>query len=63
MRPKILLVEDDANLVELIRYNLDKEGFDVVTTPDGEEALVLKLVLAEADKWGVSGESGKRIPT
>ncbi|MBS3960444.1 MAG: phosphate regulon transcriptional regulator PhoB [Sandarakinorhabdus sp.] len=41
MRPKILLVEDDANLVELIRYNLDKEGFDVVSTPDGEEALVL----------------------
>ena len=41
MRPKILLVEDDANLVELICYNLDKEGFDVVRTGDGEEALVL----------------------
>lgn len=41
MRPKILLVEDDQNLVELIRYNLEKEGFDVVSTPDGEEALVL----------------------
>ena len=41
MRPKILLVEDNVNLVELIRYNLDKEGFDVVSTPDGEEALVL----------------------
>ena len=41
MRPKILLVEDDTNLVELIRYNLEKEGFDVVSTPDGEEALVL----------------------
>jgi len=41
MRPKILLVEDDANLVELIRYNLDAEGFDLVATGDGEEALVL----------------------
>jgi two-component system, OmpR family, phosphate regulon response regulator PhoB len=41
MRPKVLLVEDDANLVELVRYNLDAAGFDVVTTPDGEEALVL----------------------
>jgi two-component system, OmpR family, phosphate regulon response regulator PhoB len=40
-RPRILLVEDDANLVELVRYNLDKEGFDVVQTGDGEEALVL----------------------
>ncbi|QMW22018.1 phosphate regulon transcriptional regulator PhoB [Sandaracinobacteroides saxicola] len=41
MRPKVLLVEDDAHLVELVRYNLDKEGFDVVQTHDGEEALVL----------------------
>jgi two-component system, OmpR family, phosphate regulon response regulator PhoB len=41
MRPKILLVEDDANLVELIRYNLSVEGFDLVSTADGEEALVL----------------------
>ncbi len=41
MRPKVLLVEDDANLVELVTYNLEAAGFDVVTTPDGEEALVL----------------------
>ncbi|QXQ08585.1 phosphate regulon transcriptional regulator PhoB [Sphingosinicellaceae bacterium] len=41
MKPKILLVEDDANLVELVTYNLDKEGFEVITTHDGEEALVL----------------------
>ncbi len=41
MKPRILLVEDDANLVELVSYNLDKEGFDVTTTHDGEEALVL----------------------
>ena len=40
-RPRILLVEDDANLVELVRYNLEKEGFDVLTTPDGEEALLM----------------------
>jgi two-component system, OmpR family, phosphate regulon response regulator PhoB len=41
MKPKVLLVEDDENLVELIRYNLGVEGFEVVSTPDGEEALVL----------------------
>jgi two-component system, OmpR family, phosphate regulon response regulator PhoB len=41
MRPKVLVVEDDANLVELVRYNLEAAGFDIVTTPDGEEALVL----------------------
>jgi two-component system phosphate regulon response regulator PhoB len=64
MRPKILLVEDDANLVELIRYNLEKEGFDVVTTPDGEEA----LVLAEEDRpdvvvldWMIANLSGIEV--
>lgn len=41
MTPKILLVEDDANLVELIRYNLEKENFEVAVTADGEEALVM----------------------
>jgi two-component system phosphate regulon response regulator PhoB len=43
MRPKILLVEDDAHLVELISYNLEKENFDVICTGDGEEALVLAV--------------------
>jgi two-component system phosphate regulon response regulator PhoB len=64
MRPRILLVEDDANLVELIRYNLDKEGFDVVSTPDGEEA----LVLAEEERpdvvvldWMIANLSGIEV--
>jgi two-component system phosphate regulon response regulator PhoB len=43
MRPKILLVEDDAHLVELVSYNLEKENFDVIRTGDGEEALVLAV--------------------
>lgn len=41
MKPKILVIEDDANLVELITYNLEQEDFLVVSTDDGEEALVL----------------------
>ncbi len=40
-KPQILLLEDDGTLVELIRYNLESEGFDVISTPDGEEALLL----------------------
>jgi two-component system OmpR family response regulator len=36
---KILVVEDDANLLETIKYNLRKEGFSVVTAGDGEQAL------------------------
>ncbi|MFQ5534405.1 MAG: phosphate regulon transcriptional regulator PhoB [Sphingomonadales bacterium] len=37
---KILLVEDDASLVELVRYNLEQEGFIVRQVSDGEEALL-----------------------
>jgi len=39
MKPKILLVEDDVNLRELLRYNLEWEGFDTDTAEDGEEGL------------------------
>lgn len=38
--PRILLVEDDAHLTELIRYTLETEGFTVDHTIDGEEALI-----------------------
>lgn len=41
MKPKILLVEDDSHITELVRYNLEREGFDVVQCEDGEEALLL----------------------
>ncbi|MBV7256804.1 phosphate regulon transcriptional regulator PhoB [Pacificimonas sp. WHA3] len=43
MNPKVLIVEDDANLVELLTYNFQKEGFDTIQTEDGEEALMLAL--------------------
>lgn len=35
----ILIVEDDPSLVELLRYNLEAEGFDVSIAHDGEEGL------------------------
>ena len=36
---KVLAVEDDANLLEVIKYNLRKEGYEVVAAGDGEQAL------------------------
>ena len=64
IKPKILLVEDDANLVELATYNFEKEGFDVICTGDGEEA----LMLAEEDKpdlvvldWMIANLSGIEV--
>jgi two-component system OmpR family response regulator len=36
---KILIVEDDRNLLDALKYNLRKEGYDTVTAADGAEAL------------------------
>ena len=41
MKTHILLIEDEAALVELVRYNLEKEGFRVSAANDGEEGLAL----------------------
>ena len=41
MKPVILLVDDEADLVTLLRYNLERAGLEVLTAPDGEEALLI----------------------
>lgn len=40
VKPLVLIVEDEAPLVTLLRYNLEKEGFSVCSAGDGEEALL-----------------------
>src|ERR1700690_250456 len=35
----ILVIDDEADIVELVAYNLKKEGFDVDTAHDGEQGL------------------------
>jgi two-component system phosphate regulon response regulator PhoB len=39
-KPLVLVVEDEAPLVTMLRYNLEREGFQVCEAGDGEEALV-----------------------
>jgi two-component system phosphate regulon response regulator PhoB len=39
MKQRILIIEDEPALVEMLRYNLEKEGFDIATAPDGEDGL------------------------
>ncbi len=61
---RILLVEDDPALAELVAYNLRREEFEVVRTSDGEEALLLAaesppdLVLLD---WMIEGISGIEV--
>jgi two-component system phosphate regulon response regulator PhoB len=60
VRPKILVVDDEPEAVELVEFNLQQAGFAVVTAADGAEALskarmnspeliVLDLMLPEID--------------
>lgn len=64
MRKKILIVEDDLELLELLRLNLKQAGLAVATATNGVEALtkarqvepdliVLDLVLPELDGFAV----------
>jgi two-component system phosphate regulon response regulator PhoB len=40
MTPKILIVEDEPALVTLLRYNLEREGYEVSEAGDGEEGML-----------------------
>jgi two-component system, OmpR family, alkaline phosphatase synthesis response regulator PhoP len=39
MKKKVLVVDDEKDIVELLRYNLAKEGYDVIVAYNGEQAL------------------------
>ena len=62
--PKLLLVEDDTALAELLEYRFENEGYDVRVTADGEEAMVLAseeapdLVILD---WMIEGISGIEV--
>lgn len=61
MKPTVLIVEDEEALSTLLQYNLGKEGYQVITASDGEEAAILirervpDLVLLD---WMLPGLSG-----
>lgn len=38
---KILIVDDEPDIVEFLRYNLIKEGFEVLSAANGKEALII----------------------
>ena len=38
-KQKILVIEDERPLVEVLSYNLEREGFEVVASFDGQEGL------------------------
>lgn len=67
---KILIVDDDQNICELLRLYIEKEGFETVLANDGEQALkllefeapnliLLDIMLPKLDGWQVCREIRK----
>lgn len=62
--PRLLLVEDDPALAELLEFRFRNEGYQVQVTPDGDEALLLAaeeapdLVVLD---WMIEGTSGIEV--
>ena len=61
MPPKILIIDDDSSLRRVLEYNLQQEGYDVVTAADGESGLRLfaekfpALVITDLKMPGMDG--------
>lgn len=43
MSKKILIVDDEKNIVDILRFNLKKEGYETIEAFDGEQAVNLAL--------------------
>ena len=42
-KQRVLIVEDEKNIVDILRFNLRKEGYDTQEAYDGEVGLALAL--------------------
>ena len=70
MKTRIMVVDDDPNIRELVRLYLEKEGFEIVTAERGDEAvklfrasppnlMLLDVMLPGMDGWQVCREVRK----
>ena len=68
---KIMVVDDDSNICELLRLYLEKEGFEAVIAPNGAKALemfdsekpdlmLLDVMMPQLDGWQVCREIRKK---
>lgn len=66
-KPKILIVDDEENICELVRLYIEKKGFDAIIANDGQEAvakfnkekpdlILLDIMLPIKDGWQVCRE-------
>ena len=66
-KPRILIIEDDRDNMDLMRFMMEREGYDVLEAYDGREGLKLArenlpdlalvdLAMPEVDGWTVTRE-------
>ncbi|MCL2487866.1 MAG: response regulator transcription factor [Oscillospiraceae bacterium] len=71
---KIMVVDDDSNICELLRLYLEKEGYDIVIAANGARALtlfdetkpdliLLDVMMPQLDGWQVCREIRKKAAT
>jgi DNA-binding response OmpR family regulator len=64
---KILIVDDDKNLLEVIKYNLEKDGYSIVLAEDGTQAIEIArkekpdLIILDVMLPGIDGFEVCRI--
>src|SRR5436309_13770941 len=77
-RPRILIIEDERGLTDVLSYNLEREGYEVLVAHDGQEGLrkaqmqlpdliLLDLMLPKLDGLEVcrelrAGERTRHVP-
>ena len=78
MGDKILVVDDEENIVKLVSYNLEQEGYEIITANEGKEALakieqedpdlmILDLMLPKVDGFDIcrkvrKGDDATNLP-
>lgn len=69
MKQKILIADDERDIIDFLKYNLDKEGYSVLTAKNGNEAIqqskknpdliILDIMMPEMDGFDVVRELKK----
>ena len=44
MKPRVLVVDDEQDIRELLKFYLNKEGYEVIEAVNGEEWMALNLL-------------------
>jgi len=64
MKPRVLVVDDESDFIQLLKYNLERQGFEILTASNGVEALntarrelpdvvLLDLMLPDLDGFSI----------